>query len=315
MTESWPDHLLAIEWVLRQIPGAVPDEPDWEPALVGAARDSFIDAFVESPEGRGVGLDADRVGAAVESILWLKLGYGNNDPYLWGPIQVEYVLTDLVLRKFADRRDAEDVIDTLPALIRWSHASVLVSEAFTAEVLSVVAAFSGHARQSLAQGRRPPGTDQLLSALDAAPLPDDEPLDLSAVPSGFVDRVRTIGDLVVGGVSGLFPDDGELSTSAARTVALFGLQVPDVLERGKAESAAAAVLIIALTANLRGWRVTKKAIAESVGASPSGFVDRAHTLCNGIGTRFSDYQTALGDPRLLTSETRQAILDDEAFDG
>jgi hypothetical protein len=159
------------------------------------------------------------------------------------------------------------------------------------------------------------GGADALANLHAAPLPDDEPLDLSAVPSEFVDRVRTIGDLVVGGVSGLFPDDGELSTAAARTVALFGLQVPDVLERGKAESAAAAVLIIALTANLRGWRVTKKAIAESVGASPSGFVDRAHTLCNGIGTRFSDYQTALGDPRLLTSETRQAILDDEAFDG
>ena len=350
MTESWPDQLLAVEWVLRQIPGAMPDEPDWEPALMGDARDAFIDAFVESPEGRAVDLGDDRLAEAVESILWLKLGFGNNDPHLWGPIQVEYVLTDLVLRKFADVRDARDVVTTLPALIRWSHRTMLVSEAFTAEVLSAADALSEHARMSLAESRRTPGPNELLSALlrgdaaslgaidegpsathwwncqlvggpealanlDAIPLPADEPVDLSAVPPQVVDRVAEIGELVVGAVGALFPDDRELATAAARTVTFFGTELGDVLERGKAESAAAAVLLIVLTANGRGWKVTKKAMADAVGAKPSGFVDRARTLCNGVGLRFSDYQTALGDARLLTSETRQAILDDEDADG
>jgi hypothetical protein len=343
--EGWPNELLAVEWIFRQVPGAVDEEDEWEPALSGAQLEAFVDEFLDSAEAKRLAIDPEEIRLAVDNLLWLKLGYGNNDAELWGPLQVEYLLTDLVLRKFADTQDAEMVIAVLPELVRWTHGRLDVSAAFTEEVLRVAVEASVWAREELQAGNGSQGIDLLvefmrqemgvgggpedmsasqwwrrelvggqnvLDSLDATPLPVDEEVDVAGVPAEHVDRVVEIGRLAANGALALFEEEPELATAVRRTAARFGRDAAHLMARGKVETAAAAVLLVALSANGRGWATTKKAIAASVGlAKPGSFTDRAHTLCNAVGLRYSSYVTALGDPTLLTSETRRRILEDD----
>jgi hypothetical protein len=151
------------------------------------------------------------------------------------------------------------------------------------------------------------GSEEALETLDANPLPIGESLLVDDVPEDFQSSVTQIATLASAGAVKLV--DEEMGTAAARVAIHLGELIPDVLAKGKPESAAAAILIIALRANGQ-MSITKKAIAEAVGSKPD-FTGRAHTFSTRVGWRFSDWNMALGSPRFLVGSTRQSIIDGE----
>lgn len=320
--EGWPGELLAVETVFRQIPGALLPDTDWEPALSPDEQKRFIADFVASPEASALALSQLDIEQAVDTILWFKLGYGNESPTLWGVTQAGYFLGGFLLRKVYDADSIRHIITVLPHLIEWSHRTTGVSAQITDEVLEMVRVETAHAELELELElsvdsaevwwtNRLVGGEEAFANLTAEPLPLNEPLDASAVVVVHRDEVSQIADVVVDVVEELFPEDGEMVTSALRIVAFFAERVPDVLVRGKHESAAAALVYLAMCANRRSWSVTKKAIAEAAGLSASAsFSNRCHTFCRAVDMSFSEYVTAFGDASLLTSEFRKQILDE-----
>lgn len=341
-TETWPVSQPLLRWALRLLPaGGEPPEPrEWEPEEL----DAIVGRFLASPEAAELdGADAD----LVDHLLWYGTGYGNGDPFRWGPPRVEILLLDWVPRKiFAPFEDLARLPTVLRAFIRWAHGEVGISAEVTDEILAVVDEYEPDYLAAIGDDERAQGVDALLGALgipadhddfevdwesrwtermrelhvravggeaayqalDAEPLPD-EALDLSSVPDDVRDRVEQVGALVDQVCDGFFADV-ELRTACRRFLADAAAGDPAVFRRRSTnEPLAGAVCWVVANANGRLHHGDTGQMLAVLGmkGSVSG---RAEPLLRavGAGDLFSSYEPHLGTPRYLTSARREDMI-------
>lgn len=149
----------------------------------------------------------------------------------------------------------------------------------------------------------------LLEPIQRAPLPD-EAFDWAVVPSEASERVGEVVALVDRGCDALL--DAECRTAARRLLADVAAADPDAVRRGRADTAAAALLWAVTKANDRfsAGGLTAKELQGWVGVSGSAS-QRAATLLKAIGVapQASAGGLALGTARYLTGDRRRAIVE------
>ncbi|CAN5359401.1 hypothetical protein BH20ACT9_BH20ACT9_00660 [soil metagenome] len=345
-TDTWPAARPFVEWVVRQLPegGSGYERPEWsEEDRRRLTEDFFASEFARGYE------DDDR--ELFGSLMWFGCDYGPGDPLRWSPAAVEILLTDWLPRKVvADAGFLGRAPDLLRSLIRFSHARRGIQPALTEETLTAVDRWEPAYRQAI-HSPRPQGPAALLAAmgvlgeegdallsvledipshegqvlgflreavgdaalrdLDAAPLPDD-PLDLSGVAEDVHGKVAEVADLVDACCGELL--DVEHRTACRRFLRDVAVAEPGIFRRrGRAETAAAAIVWIVVKANQgfsqREGGLTAKALGEwfGLGGSPG---QRAPTLLQAIGApapRYSDM--CLGTPRYLVADRRRWIIE------
>lgn len=337
-SDTWIPHFLVVTRLVAAMAGPDVDDRDWEPVLDETGMNALADDFLLSSERKKLRQSDSQIHDAVGTILWLKLGYGTNDPYRYGPKFVLDFLTDLLTRKVA-APDSEllAIVDVLPRLVTWSHRLIAAPTELSSEVLMLIEDVAPETRAFISDSDFPGGAssfggEELLAlldpsidsetwwlhklvggreeyeSLDAQPLPQLGLLDLSEVPeSAHMAAIEIVG-LVDKATAELFSDDEEIGIAAHRFALHLAEICPHVITKGKRETAAAAIVAIIASANRR-WNVPKKSIGDAVGTS-SSFTDRARTFANQAGFEYSAHWiTAIGDPRFLTSHMRQRILD------
>lgn len=348
-TETWPDHAILIEWAVGLLPDPVIG-PDWEPTSE-EARERFIEEFLASDERRSLAGDDEAVRTAVDSMLWFKDGYTNNDLHRWGPRQVEIFLGDWALRKVvAPERQLRSYPAVLRALIRWCHRQIGMEGRHTDEVLEVVDDMEPVFLDGLRPGR-PMGIDALLEAtrpfLDPAGEIDEEDLDrwwaerqarrridavggrealesltseplpigdtpkLDRVPEPQRPLASEVAELASAAAAHLYGP--EFGTAASRLAIRLAEVAPEALARGKPQTAAAS--IVWMTAAANGRPRTKLAdIQEALGTSANP-KERARTFTRKLGYEFDEFEDlVLGSPALLVGARRQQLLDEHAAD-
>jgi hypothetical protein len=172
--------------------------------------------------------------------------------------------------------------------------------------------------QELSWLRRVVGGVDQLAALDATPLPLDEPLDLNAVPSQLRDRVTAIGEQASVAAERLF--DGELVTVCRRMLVALAGSPSLFLDEDRDDQAAGAVLWVAAKANDRlgaATRMPASAVQAICGltASPAarGRIF-AKALAGLTGTGFDPQSSRLspvllvGSADYLTGDLRRQIV-------
>ncbi|MBW3601149.1 MAG: hypothetical protein KY434_00410 [Actinobacteria bacterium] len=345
-TDTWPAARPLVEWVVRQLPegGSGNARPEWSDEDRGA----LTEAFFASRFGRGY-QEEDR--ELFDSLLWFGCDYGPGDPLRWSPVAVEILLTDWLPRKVvADAGFLGRAPRLLRGLIRFSHDQRGIRSSLTEETLAAVDRWEPEYQRAI-HSPRPQGPAALLAAmgaldeegalspwilgdipsyeeqmrdllreavgdaalrdLDAAPLPD-EPLDLSGVAEDVHGKVAEVADLVDACCLEFL--DVEHRTACRRLLRDVAVAQPGILRRrGRAETAAAAIVWIVVKAN-RGFSqreggLTAKALGEwlGVGSSPG---QRAPTLLRAIDAPARRYpDMSLGTPRYLVADRRRWIIE------
>jgi hypothetical protein len=334
-TDTWPATRPLVEWVVRQLPegGQGYERPTWTDADRHALTEEFF-ASDFAPARRQE--DRELFG----TLLWFGCDYGPGDPLRWSPVAVEIILTDWLPRKvIADTDFLSRAPDLLRGLIRFSHARRGIRPALTDETLAAVDQWEPEYQRAIATSR-PQGPAALLAAmgvlddlpsydeqmlevlrdtvgdaalddLDATPLPDG-PLDLSRVPQDVRDKVTEVADLVDACCAELL--DLEHRTACRRLLSDVAAADPGIFRRrGRAETAAAAVVWIVVKANhgfsQRHGGLTATALGDwfGLGSNPG---QRAPTLLRAINApdqRYADIR--LGTPRYLVAARRRSIVE------
>lgn len=156
------------------------------------------------------------------------------------------------------------------------------------------------------------GGVEAMASLDEAPLPD-EPLSLDGVPTDIRDRVAAISTAADALAIELFSP--ELRTAARRILTRIASGDPAIFRRRPSdEGAVAALLWIAGSANqafgISGGRTTVSALQQRIGVT-SHPGPRARPMLRALGVEYPEdwsVNASLGDPSLLTSQRRAALL-------
>lgn len=346
-SDTWPATRALVEWMLRLLPAGGEDYDDRLVERDEDQMGLLATDFIISPHAVGLDRDPDGEDADIaQTLLWLAMEHLGGDPLRWSAVSVEIVLLDLVPRKImADGAYLRRVPRVLRHLVRWAHASRGIPSHLTVDVLGAIDEFEPAYRDAVTAPRRqgaeallerigalPPLEDDLsdedyfaeilddavggraaLEALDTRPLPE-EPLRTDDLPEDIVERVRVVGRLAGDAAQALF--SSEMRTVVHRVLARVAAGDPAIFRRrSKDEMTAAAVLWIAATVNdeLHAWRgsVTTGELMAQLGQKGHPG-QRAEPMLRALGVeRVSgwSYNGSLGDPDLLTSTRRAAILD------
>ncbi|WP_108719167.1 hypothetical protein [Miniimonas sp. S16] len=153
------------------------------------------------------------------------------------------------------------------------------------------------------------GGREALDTLDIERLPLSEQLVLDGVPADIHDRLRRIDALLAPAAASLYGE--ELRTAARRVLARVAVGDPAIFRRrSKDDTTAAAVLWIAAKVNREVAYGETGLLAEAFGLTAVP-VQRATPMLRALGVEdrtYWSYDAALGDPDLLTSERRLAIV-------
>lgn len=329
-TGTWPQIRPLLQWVVRLLPSGGTGWPHDE------VSDRVIDRLVReitAEPGTAWGPDAADV---VETLLRFAASSPPGDPLRWSPAVVDVLFTQWLPEHGLDEREwMEQVPPAARAVIRFAHRRRDVPKVHTQATLAALGAWSlageskpARRRSALHQMLAGGGLDlmldpgrvmlglleadaggaEALDRLDAEPLPA-EPLHLAEVPHDVVDRVRSIGDRIAD-VVGRYFDDPELSTAALRLLARVVAADPTPFRRKSNDDLlAAAVAWMAAKANdAFGAGRTVKGMTAAFGQTGSA-AQRAKGLLESLGRTWEGaYSKDLGDPALLTSRRRAAMI-------
>jgi hypothetical protein len=351
-TDTWPACRPLLEWSLRHLPpgGNGYTRPRW-PA---ARREELIAEFLASPHGRdhdhddGIELLSALLSfgcdhgngdplrwspVAVEILLndWLPRRALLPASQLLGAPRV---LGDLV-RFGHERLGIRDELTT-QTVRAVSHCTKEFEELVRRNDASAAAAAlarivggdedarwdvpldddvlpTGYRELMLGLLREAVGGEDALRTLETEPLPD-EALEVSVLPEDVRERVREVADLTDRCCDHLL--DREHRTACRRLLVDVAVADPQIFRRrGRAETAAAAVVWIVARANRsfdphRGG-LSSKGLSEWFGIS-GGPTARASTLLRALDVgeeRRYGNDLRLGTPRYLVAGRRGAILD------
>lgn len=337
-TESWPATGPLLEWMLRLMPegGTGYERREWQPEELEA----LVEALSASPHGAA--LSEDELEHAAR-LFDMQVNYGTGDPLLWGGLFAERLLCDLYPRKvIADEEYLASMPRALRAVVRFANERSGIAQELIDETLDAVdaceeeylfAIAEHHPLHDLFAGSDPfaplapgrlqrfeldslaleAGGEAALDALDEAPLPS-EPLQEAGIAEDILPRVRRTAELVTDSADGYFADP-EMTTVALRVLAVVAVNDPAIFRRrSKDETAAAAICWIAGKNNswftAQGGRSrTVKALMQSMGLKTSP-TQRAEAMLRAIepARPYDFYTVLLGDPELLTSTRRRAMI-------
>jgi hypothetical protein len=159
------------------------------------------------------------------------------------------------------------------------------------------------------------GDDDTLWTLNSAPLPSDEPLDLTGVADDIRERVREVAELLDAGCLALF--DAEHRTAGRRLLADVARGDPRIFRRkSRVDTAAAALAWVIGKANSSfqssAGGLTATALCDWFGVPNGSYSQRAATMLKAIRPddpyRYTGMM-ALGSPRYLTGTRRAAIIE------
>lgn len=342
--DTWPGARALTRWMLRLMPDGGTGYAKQEPT--DAEFDAIVADFRASEFALGA---SPELIDQVRTLLNFGRYYSASHPLRWSPVVAEMVLLDLVPRKvIADADYLSGIPDAMRGLVRFAHKSTGVPAKYTAETLRAIDQFEPEYRALIADDNRPGapdimrqllaendvfGTEDLfdpdistdeyflrrlalrvggmpaLDELDTIPL-GDEPLTLPRLSPTASATIEEVAEHVDRACVEYFAD-AELRTAARRLIALIAERDADTLVRGKSPNAASAVCWIIAHANDAFSSKTVKGLTEFLGVKTSP-QDRSATLLYTLGVDFFrewEFDHALGDPGLLTSRTRAAIID------
>ena len=328
LAAPWPRCRPIVDWVLRLLPpgGAGYPRHEW----TAGDRAALTARFFESPHGRA--LRDWRRERLLDDLLDL-LDDGNTDLMRWSPLVVEILIDLLPHGDWFSADDLTSVPDLLRAFIGHCHAERGIPADLTEITLTSVdrrvpeiqrlvrELFSwddddepwSYEEQRRREVRRElvsaVGSELALLTLDTEPLPD-EPVDWQAIPVADHAHLRPIVEIVDATCDALF--DRELRTAAHRLIVRVALGDPAVLRRGRADTAAAALVWSVAIPNLAFDRskVLVKDLLAHLGLPSGSPSQRAEPMLRAAGIGPVPYpRLTLGDPTLLTSAQRQWIIE------
>lgn len=342
---TWPSSQPLLEWVLRHAPagGTGYSYPIWEEA----DREAFKQRFQASMFANG--FEPDDI-SLLESILWFAFDYGPGDPYRWSPTSVEILLLDWLPRKIVAEVDYLDRAPrVLDSLVRFGHAARGVRPALTTQTVDAINELAWEYHE-LVRTDRPQGPQAVLASAgwyeheSSSIEPDHDwggelarlarresaqqvgghhvlanldlhPLSPPAEPwAGVADDVRgaleAIDDLCQRCAREFF--DEEVGVACRLLIGDVARADPQVLRRGRPETAAAAVCWIVGRANdvlyqHRGLAVKDLLAWFGLTGSVS---NRAEPMLRALGIdpwQLSSH-ASVGTARYLTSTRRRAIV-------
>ena len=333
-SDTWPACRPLVEWAVGLLPsgGRGYERPEWSEA----DRQALAERILASPFATGLD-DADSRDL-LETLLWFGTDYGPGDPLRWSPVAVEIVLTDWIPRKIvADFRYLAKAPAVLRALVRFSHAERGIRPGLTEETLAAVdewePEYQAAIRSPRLQGpeallaavgaldpeeyldsveldelRRAVGGARALDELDDAPLPD-EPFPQARVPADVRDRVAEVRELVDRCCDALL--DVEHRTAARRLLAAVAEGDPSIFRRrGRAETAAAAIVWLVAKANRRVGYGGDLAAKDLLGHFGVGSVSqRSEPMLAAIGVNpYDRVELELESPAYLTAARRRQLI-------
>jgi len=336
VSDTWPACRPLVEWAAGLLPsgGRGYMRPEWSEA----DRQALAERFLASPFAAGLD-DADSRDR-LDDLLWFGTDYGPGDPLRWSPVAVEILLTDWIPRKIvADFSQLAKAPDVLRALIRFSHAERGIRPGLTEETLAAVDEWEPEYRAAIRsprlQGpeallaavgaldpeeyldsvqldelRRAVGGGRALDELDDAPLPD-EPFAQARVPADVRDRVAEVRELVDRCCDALL--DVEHRTAARRLLAAVAEGDPSIFRRrGRAETAAAAIIWLIAKANRRvgyGGDLAAKDLLGFFGVRSVS--QRSEPMLVAIGVDpYDRAELELESPAYLTAARRRQLIAD-----
>jgi hypothetical protein len=326
-TEAWPATRPLIEWIVGHLPAG--GHPYLRQEWSEEDRKALVDAFLATPEGRGIATDADEVDI-VHTLIDFACDYGAGDPLRWSPVAVEIFLADWFPRKvIADQTYRDNVPDTMLLFVRYCHQERAVSDHLTRETLDAIWQWEGHTTR---RGQSDPrlgfdfdpdepfeaimlelmaedvGGMEILDRLDAVPLPVEE-FDWTGIPDDIHDRVGEVLELTDGCCEELF--DPEYRTIVRRLVARAAAADPNLFRRrAKTENTAVAfVWMIGSENKAFRYDLSVKDLRAWFGLKPGSSSQRAQTIRRAIGVADPYNTRGLADPRLLHSSLRSSLID------
>lgn len=343
-TDTWPHTRALVEWIVRHLPegGTGYVRPEW----TEADRQRLAERFLASEHAHG--LDEEHA-QLLDSVLWYGTDYGPGDPLRWSSTAVELILLDWLPRKvIADAGFLARAPELLRRLVQFGHAERGIRTELTADTLAAIDEHEDEYLDTIEQPRpqgphallaamgvldgdswddtgfpslselmrdslrRTVGGEQALRDLDAEPLPD-EVLDASGFPEPTRARVVEVAELVDACCDELL--GREARTACRRFLGDLATADPEVLRRGRVDTAAAAVVWTVAKANRLLDRAVLPAKDLLAWFGLTGSVSqRAATMLRALG--LPDYtagtEIRLGTPRYLTAARRRGLIDARA---
>lgn len=324
--DAWPQCRPLVEWVLRLLPagGTGYERHEW----TEAEQNRLVTEFFASPYGRAM---RDRPRQRLLQHLLDLLNDDETDLMRWSHVTVEVLIVDRLDND--DELDASDLgaaPDLIRAFIGFCHRERSIPADLTEITLTAVDHWAARALtrkiadlDRLDDGDYPwsyeetvlkdlvreVGSDAALRTLDGEPLPD-EPFAWDAVPVDTHEHLRPLLEVVDATCDALF--DVEVRTAARRLLVKVALGDPQVLRRGRTDTAAAALVWIVASANDSFARanILVKELMAHLGLTSGAPSQRADTFLRAAGIDTFRYPTvALADPALLTSARRRWVID------
>jgi Domain of unknown function (DUF6398) len=343
-SEDWPAGRPLLEWILRQIPdgGRGFVRPEWSEE----DREALTERFLASSYGAALDQPDDRL--IVGNLIWYRADYGYGDPLRWSPTAIEILMLDWYPRKIvAGQRSLRRMPIVLRDFVRFVHDEIGMAEELTAQALDAIDLYEYEYRETVSRPRRQ-GPEAILEAVGALDPPDDdleyddfldpddlkisildlladevggrdqlaaltpepladEPFDWGGLSTDVHDRVNEVLGLCDACCDHHF--DAEHRTAVRRLLHDVAVGNPQILRRGKAETAAAALCWMVARANESvGYvGVQTQDLMRSFGlnSTPS---TRANTMRKAIGLDATRLHGSLGSPRYLTGALRQSII-------
>lgn len=338
VTQTWPVCRPLLRWVLRQLPegGAGHDYPEYDEEQMEAD----VNAFMTSPYSAGLGKHA---ADHAWFLLDLACNYGSGNIYGWSEHLAERVLLDLAPRKMLAGEDyMRGMPQTLAALVRFSHNKIGVPESLTQEVLEEISRNKREFNRLIKPNRYEPDFDSFgfeaswvldiggrdaLDGVNVEPLPAER-LNTKGMSREVGTRARAVGKVIEEKAPGFFQDP-EMTTSALRIFERLCRESPDYLISKSTTSSAGpvswetnvAAAVCWLTGKVNGWFTqsnpsrTVKALTGEFGLKTSP-ATRGDTIARRLPTAQMDRDGwHIGDPALLTSTKREAVLHEVAQAG
>lgn len=340
-SDSWPMCRPLLEWMVRMLPpgGVAPKPPEWsEEQKVAVAEEFFA-----SPYGARLDRVDDR--GLLGGVLWFGTDYATGDPLRCSPVTVEMLMADWFPRKvIAEPASLAKLPDLLRAYVRYCHDRQGIRADLTSEALAAVDRYepqylqlirsdwqqtmAGLGEALLEAERVTHLTDEkihleyiseevggvdVLMALDAEPLPDEE-FDWTGIPDEIRSRLKAIIDECDGCADAIL--DVEHRTAMRRFLARAARNDPKLFRRkGSPARGAAAVAWVIASANrtVGSYRspLAGKDLLAHFGVTGS-VSDRARSLIQaaGMDPHLAYRSLRVGDPRLLVSRRRAELVED-----
>jgi hypothetical protein len=332
-TDTWPSCRPLLEWVLRALPegGTGYERREWS----DEERQEIADRFFAS--GFGSGFDDDDHRRLLDTLLWYGTDYGPGDPLRWSPVRVEILLADWIPRKIrADVPYLAKAPDLLRAFIRFAHDEAEIRPGLTDETLAMVDELEPEYQEiirtprlqgpeallarmgaldedllehrALAELALEVGGEDVLAALDDAPLPD-EPFAWVRVPDDVRERVGEVLALVDRACDELF--DVEVRTASRRLLAAVVAGDAEIF-RGRTQPKTLAATIVWLVAQANkafSNAVTVAGLLAHIGVgsgTPGRHADRVLRAIGVVG--YGHGPLRLESVDYLTSEGRRQVI-------